>query len=632
MKKIGPLVSFIVGLCLHGCVHQSIAQRSDDPLMSMYLKRAENLIRLGEDDLAKPILERLIAQTSDPEISRIAVERLQQLREKKQIPKDTPSQVSRDNSVPITSFSAWKKQYDAANSENARREIVIAFHEELKKNASIATLLQLETTDYHPLVQQAVLYEIARLNLATGNYELAQEKAKRYLRVFSTGIFSAACTEIVQQTKQTQISSSKTIALLLPLTGVYRTYGRRTLRSIELALGFLPTDFSSFEQENAVLIRQKENLSLVLLDIQNAAMQGESGVNKAKNEYHAQILIGALLPQSVSDTVLACQRHTIPCFILSSNGSIESKNAFRIAFPPAHQAVLMADLAVNKFGYKHFAILYPQYRYGTEMLSTIQTEIKRRKGIVVKAEGYEKDQTTYSTPIRKITGMDKLHVRPEWNTCVKSVKEQSLSVAATKKAIEKCEAQLLPIINFEALFILDFGTNLRYIIPALKSADILTSFDAPSIERYRRRTKQENAQPIRLFGPSAWNDNSGWAERVGQEIEGAVYVDGINWDENNHALQHLKSDFEDRTGERISGNEVYAYDTGMLVKSLLEQGYKSSEEIEVYLKSQAIWNGIGGTIDLKEGHNLVAQANWYRVDNGTPKRIDESTLFKERKE
>jgi branched-chain amino acid transport system substrate-binding protein len=172
------------------------------------------------------------------------------------------------------------------------------------------------------------------------------------------------------------------IAVLLPLSGQYATYGQRSLNGIKLALG---------AQADGLVVRDDK---------------GEPPVGRAAfDELATDATIGAVigpLRSKVAETVAPRAEHDgLPLVVLSQQEGISGRWVVQPAMTAERQATELADYAVGQ-GLRKFGILYPNDPYGIALSQAFKQSVEQRGGQVVGSITYDASQKEFSVELLSV--------------------------------------------------------------------------------------------------------------------------------------------------------------------------------------------------------------------------------------
>jgi len=381
-------------------------------------------------------------------------------------------------------------------------------------------------------LDEIVLFKLARIHLHLRDDDRAAERLTQYLERYPEGRFAERALALDAALKKRATVDAQTIGIVLPLTGVYKSYGQRVLTAILLGAGSNvdPAAYKDDKTGEGTYERAMEGgakVKLVVRDSAGSPQVAQDQVRILVEDDHAIAIIGDILLDTSLPVALRAEEMGIPVISLSRRDGLATlgPNTFRVSFTAQKQARALAILAMEKMGHKKFGVLYPRHSYGVNLMNAFWDEVEKRQGEVTAIESYAHDQTTFTPEARAMVGRAHLEARYEFNVCKNKAKELE-DPYRKKKAMEKCAADVSPIVDFDALLIPDDYRTVSYILPAFEAEDVLMTSDRYTIAVFKKTTKNRRARPVQLLGGNMWN-NPELGKRLGRKIDGAIFVDGF---------------------------------------------------------------------------------------------------------
>ena len=167
-------------------------------------------------------------------------------------------------------------------------------------------------------------------------------------------------------------------------------------------------------------------------------------------------------------------------------------------------------------------------------------------------------------------------------------------------------------IDFEALFIPDSYKTVSYIVPAIVAEDVLLTKERHIVEKYKKTLGVDHIRPVQLFGVSMWNDPE-LVKRLGNQIEGAIFVDGFDVSSGEPRVQKFLAQFAPVYG-KPQLVEAQAHDGAALLSALLTgtNPPKSREQLRQSLASVKDFplfpSGYAEVDELLRAYGAVANA------------------------
>lgn len=388
-------------------------------------------------------------------------------------------------------------------------------------------------------------------------------------------------------------SQQAVLAIVLPLSGPYAVHGQRALVAAQLALGVAPEEIRQEPFQDTIT-----GLRVWVVDSAGQAEQIEHSINLLQQ--HASIIVGALVPQVARVLAAHCQSAAIPFISLANRKDIAQTGSwiFGMALTLQQQIDALVRWSIQQQGMRRFAIFYPRNRYGQQALQALQDAVQQytptdptsshaqananaqanqHEAEIVATGSYEPQETTFTLPVRQMVGLHPIKEHPEYASCQQqAAKQAARGTKEFTQAKQQCLASLPPIVNFDALLLPTAAETAGYIIPALVSQDILVSQDPHIKQQYQIATKQKHVKPVQLLGTNLWH-NAQLQHRLqqatgslGEHMEGALFVDGMSWEQAGALGQQFAQAFQERVGSKPSW-ESRVYDAITLAAWTLRQ-------------------------------------------------------------
>ena len=394
----------------------------------------------------------------------------------------------------------------------------------------------------------------------------------------------------------------RTIGALLPLSGRYAAFGKTVKLGLELGL-------------------RDSHISLVVRDTAGDPLRARKAVVDLVESEGAIAIIGPVLSTEAPFAAIEAERLGIPLISLTSNEDLPryGEFIFRNMLTRSAQARALADYAMGSLGFKTFAVLYPEFAYGSDLAHAFWDEIERRGGQMRAAESYTVDQTTFRAQARKLVGRYYLDEREEFVKGRKEIDALKVSDFRKRKLREDLLKKLEPIIDFEALLIPDTYQRVSLVAPALAVEDIITNAcDTRDLERIAETAgkKTGDIKTVLLLGTDAWNFPE-IVERGGKFVQCAVFVDGFYVNANFEETRTFVREWERATQGKMPPLLLGAasYDSARIVRDIIERVAPASRAaMRQELLKIRDFPGACGPTGFDESGELVRQLFLLTID------------------
>lgn len=404
-------------------------------------------------------------------------------------------------------------------------------------------------------------FKLARIYYHVRDWTNLQDSLQRFLREAPGHPFAAQAQEMLERSNRRAGMRPRTVGVILPLTGRYKAVSEVVLRGIQLAL-------------------EGSDLELVVKDSEGDVDLAGRAVEDLVFDSQAAVIIGPMLGDEARRVALVAEDLQVPNISLSLAPEITEigPHVFRNMLTNDEQARALVEYATGTLGYDKFALLYPNIPYGVELANEFWDRALEKGAEIRGAEGYDHDDTTYTTEVKKLVGRYYLEDREDYEEQVEEIRQSKLDAFRKRKALEKARSQLPPIVDFDAIFIPDIWQRVGLVAPALAVEDIITNAcDPKDLERIRKTTGNKDLKTVTLLGSNQWSSPKGLSglpeliERGQKFVTCSVYVDGFFVDSKRPATQRFVEKFR-RVNNRDPGYlDAIGYDTAALVRQVIER-------------------------------------------------------------
>ncbi|WNG54402.1 ABC transporter substrate-binding protein [Archangium gephyra] len=437
-------------------------------------------------------------------------------------------------------------------------------------------------------------FKLARIYYHLRDWTRLEETLNRFLAEAPNHTFAPQARELLARATRRVDVQTKTVGLLLPMTGKYKAVGEAVLRGVKLALA-------------------GSDIELVVKDTQGDVNLAAQGMEQLAFDEGAIAVLGPITSDESRRAALVAEELQVPLLTLTRQEDITNIGPFifRNMLTNSAQARAIADFAMKQKGFKSFAMLYPNLPYGVELANDFWDHVVENGGQVRGAETYAHDQTTFTSEAKKLVGRYYLEDRLDYIEGVREVQKETTGQDAfrKRKAMEKMKGEVDPIIDFEAIFIPDEWRRVSLVAPALAVEDIVTNAcDARDVERIRKTTGKKTIKTVMLLGTNAWSSSKGASgmpelvERGGKFVTCSVYVDGFFVDSQQPATQRFVKAYRQANSGDPGLLEAYGYDSARMVRQLLDskQAPKSRGEFREALANVKDFDGATGKTSFDE--------------------------------
>lgn len=230
----------------------------------------------------------------------------------------------------------------------------------------------------------------------------------------------------------------------------------------------------------------------------------EGMIEDLVNDEHVIAIVGPMKTGVAEKAALKAQQLGVPIVTLSPGEDLPDLGdmVYQNCLTKRDQVEVLAEYAVNEMGMKKFGVLYPNDDYGNDFFGLFARSVAERGGEIKATSFYELTETDFKSQIK-------------W---LKSMKEDH---------------------EYEGLFIPDSWVRVAMIAPQL---------------RYYKLTD------FALLGVNSWHDPSILRQTQPEDVEGAVFVDGIAPEANRPSFNSFRRNYKADFGEEPGLIEAQAYE------------------------------------------------------------------------
>lgn len=368
--------------------------------------------------------------------------------------------------------------------------------------------------------------------------------------------------EMMDQLESIRRVESKTVGVVLPMSGKHSAISQKTLRGIQMGLGLYNNYPSSFK--------------LAVIDSEGNPDNARRGVERLVREDNVIAVIGSVLSKTAPAVAAKASELGVPSIALSQKAGITDAgpNVFRNSLTSEMQVRYLVKVAMEEMGMKKFAILFPNDLYGVEFANIFWDEVLARGGQIVGAQNYSEKETDFRYPIQRLVGTYYIEARSEeYKTRLKD-----WSDSQTKKSARNTppEDLLPPIVDFDGIFIPDS-------VKAMGQISAMLSFNG--------------VKGVKLMGTNLWNV-PGVAKRAGHFANNLLFVDSFVSTEPQFMSSAFTKDYKAIFNEEPGIFEVQGYDAALLLRQLIAQGNTNRESLSQALARVKDFPGAVGPLSM----------------------------------
>jgi len=400
-----------------------------------------------------------------------------------------------------------------------------------------------------------------------GIKKFEEQKFKEALKIFLNYVEEFPKSENINQAKnlierinQIFAFDPHTIGCILPLSGSYAAYGKRTLRGIQFAL----TKFNANKEGPLI--------NLVVKDTQTDPKQSIQDVLLLDQEKVAAI-IGPIA--TCKSAALEAQKRKIPLITLTPEIDINKVGdfVFRNFLTAQIQVDTIVPYVIEKLGISRFAILYPNEKYGKIFMKLFSERVTSYGGTIAAVESYNPKHTDFAKQIKKLGEFNDSDL----------IENKTRTTSKRRKRYKEPEI----LIDFDAIFIPDTSEKVGLIAPQLRF---------------------HNIENILLLGTNLLHSDK-LIKMARDYVQGTIMTVGFNSESDQKHIMNFIDGFEEMYGEKPGLIEAVAFDTAMIVFQTVSQpDIKSRGAIKSRLSALRNYKGVTGLTSFLQNGDVQKQA------------------------
>lgn len=390
-------------------------------------------------------------------------------------------------------------------------------------------------------------------------------------------------TEIATLDRYRQVEP-RTIGAILPLSGRNAVVGQKNLRGIQMGLA-LQDPNSPFR--------------LAVIDSAGNPDQARRAVERLVREDNVMAIIGGVLSRTAPAEAAKAQELGIPFIALSQRSGLTEvgPSVFRNALTSEMLVRELVKTSMNDLGLKRFAILYPNDAYGVEYANAFWDEVAARGGRITAVQTYDPSETDFRAVAQRLVGTWYVEAREDEFKSI--LREQASDKSRPKKSVRQesnADDVLPPRVDFDAVFIPDSSKLMTQMTAFLSFVGV---------------------RGVKVLGTNLWG-SPGLAKKAGLFGDHLLYVDQRLPDQDASKDPRFYREYRELFNETPGLFEVQAFDSALLVRSLVMQGASSREELVRRLSQLQGFPGALGPLSMNSRREIKRPLMSITYSRGNP--------------
>lgn len=417
-------------------------------------------------------------------------------------------------------------------------------------------------------VRPYALLRVARSYFEQKDYSRAESYYSKVVSLAPGSDYANEAAQAIQQIEARRRVDPYTVGAVLPLSGRQSAVAYKTLRGLQLGLG--------------ITGRNQTNLKLAVIDSEGNPDAARRAVERLVVEDSVVAIVGDIVSRTAEPVAQKADELGVVNINLSQKAGLTETGdyVFRNALTSEAQVRELVAAAMDQYGMKRFAIMFPNDAYGVEYANIFWDEVLSRGGQITAVQAYAPNEKDFASVIRRLVGTYYLEDRQdEYNFLLKEWYSKQKRLTART---EPPDDLLPPIIDFDAIFIPDGVKALGQIASMLV---------------------YQNVGQTRLLGTNLWNTKE-LLDRGTKLSENALFVDAKVAVDPSFKESAFYKEFKQVYGEDPTIFEAQAYDTGLILRRYLTSGVSSRAALKESLKGLREFNGAIGSITVNSAREF----------------------------
>jgi ABC-type branched-subunit amino acid transport system substrate-binding protein len=424
-------------------------------------------------------------------------------------------------------------------------------------------------------VQPVLAMKLTRIRLHERDYAAAEQEARALIAAWPGSPWAADAREVLERLGRLTAVKPNVIGVAVPLTGQFKRWGEVILQGIALALP------------------EGSGYTVVVRDTRGEPDGAATAIQQLALDEQAILVVGGVSTGEAERAAATAEELALPFISLSRQENVTDAgpHVFQNMLTADAQAKALADLFMGKRGMRRFGLLYPSVPYGAELANAFWDEVEARGGEVRAAETYLIDRTTFTPLIKDMVGRLHTQDRPEFAEAAKEIAQKEPDPFRRRKALEKLQDGLPPVIDFDAILVADFARNVKLIAPALAVEDVVTITCLPDELKRLERNAEKNGEKgkprpeikaVQLIGGNGWGGDPSLFDSgpggAGRHVRCAIYVDGFFAGSARPETRRFTEAYRARYQAEPTILEASAHDAARMTRQVLEQARPQTRE------------------------------------------------------
>ena len=365
------------------------------------------------------------------------------------------------------------------------------------------------------------------------------------------------------------------VGVILPLTGYYAEEGLGILGGIKYA--------QMQEQSHAGI-----PIQLVVRDSKSNMIQAIKEIKKMAKDDYVRVIIGELESSVTAGIGALASVDNLPIIgpaATENEMASIGQSVFQLNSDLERKGQTLAHYAIETLGLQTFATLAPADDYGQQMVASFTAKVDELGGRIIAQSWYYGSPQDLSRQFKSIRE-NAFHFD---STDVEQIIEDA------QLAGEDLEERDLPVESINGIFFPVYTDDIKYVAPQFALHNI-------------------RAQ---VLGGEYW-DNFDVLKKtqIKRYINEAIFVSDYFADEDSKKFRNFRNDFRLKLHKTPERWEAFGYDAFGIIRSAINNGANTRQEITEKLNSLSNYEGIKGKISFKGNNRVNQEVNFLQFLDG----------------
>jgi len=413
---------------------------------------------------------------------------------------------------------------------------------------------------------------LAQKELLQGSSKRVVKLLEEYRSKYGENEFSDQIDQLLTEARGVQ---SLKFGVVLPLTGLFSEEGLGILQGIKFA----------HSQSSG---RTQIPVQLLVRDSESNMITAIKATQNLINREHVRAIIGELESEVTAGVGALASVDNVPLVApAATENQVASvgKAVYQLNSDLERKGEALAEYAFQQLGLRTFATLAPADGYGQQMTASFTSRIDELGGRIIAQSWFYGDGQDLSRQFKMIREAA-FHYD---STDVEKLIEEA------EKAGEKLEEKDIPVLSIDAVFFPIYSEHIPYVAPQFALSNI----------------------QAQVLGGEYW-DAGDLLQRsqIQPYVNGAIFVSDYFPQEDNPEFRDFRTQFRLQMKKTPERWEIFGYDAFQVLAQAINDGAKTSGELNSDLSTLQEFRGMKGEITFKGNNRVNSEVNFLQFVNG----------------